>query len=369
MSSPRVRRGAYTRRCRRCFWTGTYDTAGRADYAKRRHSCTKREQAMLAAGRAADREAGIDRTPKPCHHKQAGHQHGTNAAYVLDRCRCYPCSEAASAAERHRTRQQAYGRYNKYVDADPVRAHVRTLMNAGMGLKTVAKRTGVSTGTLSKLIYGVYAPGPGGRNGNGDLLRPPSRRVLRTTAERLYALDPAWTRRPVPLAPGALDPGRTPAARARLRSLVALGWSMSEVGRRIGVTSPGNACALIGGDRTMTARTVDAANTLFEQMCMTLPPTRTQRQKISVARSKKHAATHSWCPPLALEEDGPSGRSEAGLDEAAIWRRLHGDRVRLTKAEAAETVRRWRASGRTDADGERVTGIRFDRHRSQEDAA
>lgn len=70
----------------------------------------------------------LDRTPKPCLHKQANHQHGTNACYVLDKCRCHPCAHARAAQDDWRRRQQAYGRYDKYVDAAEARRHVRSLM-------------------------------------------------------------------------------------------------------------------------------------------------------------------------------------------------------------------------------------------------
>ena len=55
--------------------------------------------------------------------------------------------------------------------------------------------------------------------------------------------------------------------------------------------------------------------------------------------------------------------TEDHLDEAAIYRRTHGDKkVRLTKAEAAELVRRWANSGRSLQECERITGLKPDRY-------
>ncbi|MGH4000388.1 MAG: hypothetical protein ACRDTJ_23335, partial [Pseudonocardiaceae bacterium] len=190
-----IRRATRRHRCARCGFEQTYENAGanEARYWFSKHSCLKHEMASLRAFLAAEREAAIDRTPKPCLHKIANHQHGERATYVLDKCRCIPCSKANTEAENWRHRQKAYGRYTKYVNAMPVREHIQALRDAGMGLKTIAKRAGIGTGTMSKIVYGVYAPGTGGRNGKGDLIRPPARRVLRETAEKLYALDPDWS--------------------------------------------------------------------------------------------------------------------------------------------------------------------------------
>ncbi|MPZ13783.1 MAG: hypothetical protein GEU73_05065 [Chloroflexi bacterium] len=128
-------------------------------------------------------------------------EHGTYTRYTWgpdehDRpgqhCRCEPCRDANRAYERSRKRRKAYGGdYWPWVDAEPVRRHVKGLMckptrpgrggrqgtnRDGIGLKRIARLSGVSHGSLSKLIYG----------GPGD--RPPSRRVHKDTAERLFAL-------------------------------------------------------------------------------------------------------------------------------------------------------------------------------------
>lgn len=338
-----VRRAVRRHRCARCGFVAVYDNAGatEARYWFSKHSCQKRERAMLRTAMAEQREALVDRTPKPCLHKVADHQCGTRVKYVLDRCRCVPCSKANSEAETWRERQKAYGRYNKYVPAIGVREHVNSLTAAGMGLKQVAKVSGVAHGALWKLMYGKTRP---------DGSRVPSRRVLRETAEKLFALDPAWSGR-LELAGGAKDPGGTPLARKRLQSLVALGWSMSEIGRRLGITWVTNVIPIIAEDRIMQRRTVDAANALFEQLCMTLPPETTRVEKQVAARSRRLALERGWLPPLQLDDwpDDPSSTAAlSGLldvDEVAIQRRMNGDKaVCLNRAESTELVRRWKAS-------------------------
>lgn len=363
--SAAARRATRHHRCARCGYQKTYlnAAAAQARYWFKRHSCTKHEDALSRAAAGLARAALIDRTPKPCLHKRANHQHGTRACYVLDRCRCEPCAKANAAAERWRTRQKAYGRYDRYVPAEPVREHLAALKDYGIGLKRVSELSGVSNGSLTKIVYGTYAPSTGphrGRAGNGDLIRGPARRVLRSTAERIYAVEAV----PANLNPGNPDRERTPTARLHLRALVALGWSINRLGDRLGINR-GNMGGIIHGDRVMQRRTVDAIEALYAELSMTLAAETGHRERIAASRARRYAKDHGWLPPLALPElDHDDDVAEGDyLDHAAIRRRLHGDKgVRLTKADAAEVVRLWVASGRSLSECERTTGIKPDRH-------
>lgn len=364
----KARRASRHRRCARCGLEVTYDdaTVAEANHWFSKHSCRKREDAMVRAAMRQTREALIDRTPKPCLHKIAQHQHGERATYVLDRCRCIPCSKANSEAETWRERQKAYGRYNKYVSAEFVRDHLRELGEYGIGLKRVAKLSGVSTGTLSKIMFGVYAAPEGefrGCKGKGERVREPSRRVLRSTAEKIYAVEAI----PANLGAGQADHERTPTARLHLQALVALGWSQSKLATRLGML-PTNLGPVIGvsttggpnrreGLRILSRGTVDKIEALYAELSMTLPPETNQRERIAASRARRYARDHAWLPPLALE-DVDDVAVESELDEVAIARRMGGDKsVWLTNAEKAELRRLWYAAGRSGADLERICGM------------
>lgn len=353
-----VARGIYPRRCARCGWEGVYDTAAKAEAGKRRHSCQRR---LAAAARAAEREARVDRTPKPCLHKIANHEHGTRACYCLDKCRCLPCTKANAAATNERARRKAYGRYDKYVDADPIREHLAALAAYGIGLKQVSKLSGVSTGALSKIVFGLYAEtgrGAERRHGEGELVRGPSRRVLRTTADRIYAV------RATPANLGAHRPDyeRTPVARLHLRALAALGWSQSRLADRLGMKGS-NFTRLITGDQPMYREHVDQVEALYAALSMTLPAPANRFEQGGITRAKSYAKARGWLPPLALEvvAEVPDVDTMSDLDEQAIFRRMHGDKtVRLTKAERRELVARLHAQGLTDAQIEALTQIADD---------
>lgn len=362
----------YVASCDCCGWrqqtaSKTEKLAGRA---YRAHSCDKHRRRLEAAARAAAREAAIDRTPKPCLHKKAKHQHATHACYVLDRCRCLTCSAANATYESNRKRQAAYGRWAPFVDADTARRYVQALLAQGMGLKRIAVVSGVPHGALSRLIYGKR---------RDDGTRVPSARIRPQTEAKLL-------RTQVDLAPGA----RVPALGTirRLQALVALGYSMNSLARRLGC-EPSNFTGLIHGRVETTRATADTVRGIYDQLSMTLPVASDHRSRISVNRARNYAKAHGWLPPLAWDDDAidqpgadpqsslaaaSSDLDEAAdsggaddlqhyLDEAAIERRIYGDKsVRLTPAEAAAVITRMQASDWSLAAIERHTGLNSHRY-------
>ncbi|GAB3166969.1 hypothetical protein GCM10027059_26780 [Myceligenerans halotolerans] len=269
-----------------CGWHGSYASEGIADYARRKHSCNHWRAKRAKARRGADRMRAVDRTPKPCPH-DGRHEHGTRNAYVLDRCRCLPCAKAASEYESWRKRQRAYGR-DAFTDAEPVREHVRRLMDAGMGLKTVAARTGVSHGTLAKLVYGTRRP--------DGTRRDPSKRVTLATARKLLALRLDVS----DLADGArID---TTGTRRRLQALACAGWSVGKLETASGVDRQALDKILRGGTRT-SARTVKAVADIYDQLWDQVPPHEQWHDKAAYARTINRANSAGWAPAMAWDDE------------------------------------------------------------------
>jgi hypothetical protein len=109
-------------------------------------------------------------------------QCGTRAKYVVERCRCAECREAVRLYERKRTRaiRRPDEVWVPYVPAGKARRHLKELAEYGIGLKTVAKVSGVPHGALSKLIYGD----PARRRGPSKRIRPETeRRILSVSLE------------------------------------------------------------------------------------------------------------------------------------------------------------------------------------------
>lgn len=209
--------------------------------------------------------------------------HGTNAKYVVDKCRCQSCRKANRDAENYRARHIAYGTWQPYIDAEPVRAHVRTLMDFGIGYLRIADQAGIPRSTIGKLIYGDPRRG-----------QAPSKRVRPSTASKLLAIQAAPERLGTTI---GVDPTGT---RRRIQALVAMGWPLSQIGARIGIhrSNIGN---------TLTAPKVRASTdravlALYEQL-WNADPRQHGVSLHSYNRARNYAAAHGWAPVGAWDDD------------------------------------------------------------------
>lgn len=295
-----------------CGFTGRYDTQARADYALRRHSCERWTRIREAATAGTAREAKIDRTPQPCLHPVADHQHGTYAAYTLDACRCVPCSRATSVYYEQLNRAKAYGTWEGLVDAGPAREHIAMLREAKLGLKRIAALAGVSASSLGKLVYGTATHGP-------------SERVTGETARKVLAV-------PVPT---VVDLGKSvtvdgTGTRRRLEALIALGWSVKRLCDEHDLDRQALDRALVGAPvQAVTARRV---RVMFEAVGDRRPSENDRTERQSAARSRNRAAKRGWVVPAEWDD--------AGLDDPhAAPPTGGGGRVTLDLDEWAHLVR------------------------------
>jgi DNA-binding CsgD family transcriptional regulator len=213
-----------------------------------------------------------------------GIEHGTLTAFKTDGCKCVPCNAANTRYVGRRNRLIAYGQWQPYVDAEPVRQHVLKLREAGLGYKRVAQLAGVPNGGMSKLLYGDY-----GRS------MAPSKRVRPETATAILAVEANLDT----LGGTALvDCAGT---RRRLHALVATGWSLAKLADRLGI-SRGNLGKTLATDRVhaSTARTVRA---LYDELWDQAPPEATHRDKIAASRTRNIARVRGWPPPQAWDDD------------------------------------------------------------------
>ncbi|HEY9476362.1 MAG TPA: hypothetical protein VIS06_21240, partial [Mycobacteriales bacterium] len=110
------------------------------------------------------------------------------------------------------------------------------------------------------------------------------------TAQRLLSVHPV---------PGArVDATGT---RRRIQALIAVGWSASQIGGRLGI-SPTNMWGL--SRRLMvSARTAARVRALYDELWDCPPPARNRWQRVSVSRSTRMAAVRGWAPPVAWDDD------------------------------------------------------------------
>lgn len=265
-------------------------------------------------------------------------EHGTLAAYKINGCKCGPCEGANRRYVARRYRLIAYGQWRPYIDAEPVREHVRRLQAAGLGWRRIAKLAGVPNGSMSKLIYG---DGPRGM--------APSKRVRPATAAAILAIQPGLD----VLGGNTLVDGA--GTRRRLQALVAVGWAQARVAERLGIERTNLNKMLLGKDKPVYALTARAARALYEELWDTPPPEGGHREKISASRARNYARERGWLPPAAWDDDlidlpaaelnaEMAARAELMDDDEArrchTARHKHGDRTPLTAAGAREYDRR-----------------------------
>ncbi|MET4094589.1 hypothetical protein [Arthrobacter sp. UYCu712] len=293
-----------------CGFTKTSRTVGLAAKAPRDHSCERQLRLVAMAARVEARKTreGIKRE---CQCPIANHVHGERTTYVVDKCRCRPCTDAASADERTRQRQHAFGRYDSgRVDADPVRAHMQYLMDNGISIKRMAALTGLAASTVGAIRWGRHERG-----------HAPYPRVKKTTADKILALKPALEN----MAPNSyVDSTGTV---RRVQALVAIGWSQASLGRQLGI-EPGNFGVFMKASQC-TAKRALAVRDIYEQ-CWNKPQTGTDwHSKTAATRARNYAKSRGWLPPMAWDDDE--------IDMPAATPELGGsDKLRDTIGEDVE---------------------------------
>lgn len=262
------------------------------------------------------------------------YEHGTYAKYKLDNCRCYPCCGAGSAYRMNRSRAIAYGTWQPFVDAGPVRRHVEHLRECGLGLRRIAELAGLSLTQMRVLMNGLGA-------------KAPSKRIRPTAAQAILGVEPT----PDNLAPKThIDAA---GSHRRLQALVCVGWSQSKLAGRLGM-SVGSFGTLMRTSR-ITVGKARQIRGIYDDLWDQAPPESTHHDKIAASRARNYAAAHGWLPPMAWDDeliDLPTAefaaeldRQIAQMDEAELQRCRYarwslGERSPLIVAGAREKERR-----------------------------
>ncbi len=301
-----------------CGYNKTSRTAALAARGLRDHSCDHQRKLQERDARIEARKTreGIKRD---CTCKIARHVHGTSTAYVVDKCRCRPCTDARTADNRQRTKLKVFGRYDAgRVDAAPVREHIINLMANGVSARQLASLAGLSYSAVSAIVYG-----------RSDRGHAPYPRVHATTAEKILAVQADLTNQ---RAGRYIDSCGTV---RRLQALVAIGWSLSRLAKKLGMER-GNFGTFMNADQC-TVRRALAVRDLYDQI-WNQPQTGTEwHSKTSATKARNYAAVRGWLPPLAWDDDtidNPDAEPDLG----------HKPKLRDTIADDVEFMHKTGAS-------------------------
>lgn len=171
------------------------------------------------------------------------------------------------------SRQKGYGRFTSiYVDATPVLEHIESLLDTGIGIRTLAAASGISSRTLQRLLS---------RRNDSEPVT-----VRSYTATALLAVR---TVQPAPCA--LVDAIGT---RRRLQALVAMGWPQKVIAHELGMVSTNIGRIVHGRSEKVTAAKASAVTDLYTRWEMTPGPS---------TRARALAIAHHWIPPLGWEEN------------------------------------------------------------------
>lgn len=230
----------------------------------------------------------------------------------------------------HRDYAIATGRWQPYVNAQPVREHVASVMAYGITCDGIARLTGVSRNTVRQLMEGVPWRG-----------REPSTRLLRKTAAALMT-----ARFDLDVFPDTFMISGAGTNR-RVQALTALGYTFTYQAERMGRTL--QEISDLAVTPRVSAGLARRVRDMYAELSMRLP---TDVPRSNYAR--KTAAKYGWLPPLAWDDDlidlpdealeKALAEQVAGMDRAelaAAWTAhyKHGDKSPLIVAAAREYKR------------------------------
>ncbi len=211
-----------------------------------------------------------------------GRPHGY-ARYRLDGCRCYVCGYARSQYDENRTKAITAGNWQPWVDAEPVRIHIRHLQSCDMGLRTIAAAAGVDRKRLQAVITGRPERGT-----------PPQAKIRSALAGAVLAVEPTLEN----LAPSSLiNPTGT---RRRAHALVAAGWPQQHLAAHLGMT-PSNYGVMLERPNVLARRAL-AVRAMYDALWNANPADH-GATPAGITRARRHAAANGWAPVGAWDDD------------------------------------------------------------------
>lgn len=240
-------------------------------------------------------------------------------------------------AKRWRVSRQLGRDEHSLLPAAPVRKHIRTLLDAGFLIDSIAETAGLSTPALHRILKGAKSDG----------YQRPAKHVRRATSAAILAVTPER------IFAEARDAQRVPsyAMMRRIQALQALGWTLRSLDDRLGIGTPAKSFGVSAYTYASTHRRIVA---LFEEIKYTPGPS---------ARTAGNARRRGFVTPLSwdniddpnevpkgaeLDDDdasrGPCDRLDH-LDEVAIDLAIEGKHPTLTRAEAHVAAVRMQARG------------------------
>ncbi|MDX3835646.1 hypothetical protein [Streptomyces europaeiscabiei] len=232
------------------------------------------------------------------------------ARYRLDGCRCYTCGWARSQYDENRAKALTAGTWKPYVDAEPVRIHIRNLQACDMGLRAIAAAANIDRKRLQSILGGRPERGTG-----------PQETVRPALAAAVLAVEPTLGN----LAPNTpISPLGT---RRRVHALVAVGWPQHYLACHLGMT-PGNFSQMLGREHVLARRAL-TVRAMYDALWRQ-DPAEHGATAAGITRARRHAAERRWAPVGAWDDDTiddpaayPDWTGQCGTNEGYVTHQNH----------------------------------------------
>ena len=167
------------------------------------------------------------------------------------------------------------------VDASAARERIKTWNDNGVSLKTVSKLSGVSSSTLSRILYGRPTEGI-----------KPQAQISLGNSNRILGVDISEEH-----FTGKIDATGT---LRRVQALAALGFTGRIVYETAGIGA--DAFWALGDSGKVIVSTARSIKSAYETLRDTLPPMATPGEKGLVTRTKARAVQEGWFPPASWND-------------------------------------------------------------------
>jgi hypothetical protein len=247
-------------------------------------------------------------------HDCTRHDPGSDPCYTRHGCRCDPCRTIHGREVKRRKLLRDSGRPSR-IDSTPVVAHLRALLDSGMGRAEITRRARLHGTNLARLLTRQQLT------------------VAPAVAARVYAVRPApITTQPV---------GEVPATgtRRRIQALMAVGWHQGAIAREAGLAPCVIGRILDHAPRCFAqtrAKVADAYDRLWDQ---TPPPTRSHLD----SRARNTAARNGWPAPMAWDDDtidNPDAQPQKLRDRRRAPDELAAEVARLVGTDTRDSIAR-----------------------------
>jgi len=179
----------------------------------------------------------------------------------------------------------AYGRWEPWTQAAPVREHLHRLRRSGASMRAIGRASGASPSTVHRIL-----------KDNSEQPCSVERVIHAAEARRLLALTPTAVQQ-------AVDRRNAVGAQRRLRALTALGYSAVGLAARLGV-APSTVRGLLRGDsKTIRPAMHQAVKALYDAVWDQTPGERTGAERRAAIAARARAAENGWPAPMGLDDD------------------------------------------------------------------